>query len=300
MKKLGLIMVAGLIVQTAVFAGAQKDGGAKKETGTQKEFNEKREITVLSREEGSGTRGAFIELFGVETRVNGERIDRTIDEADITNSTQVMMTSVSQNVYAIGYISLGSLNNSVKAVQINGVVPSAANINNKTYPISRPFNIATKGDVSPQAQDFIAYILSAEGQTVVQKNGYISVSNAAPYSGGKPAGKIVVAGSSSVTPVMEKLKEAYLTINPNANIEIQVSDSTMGITSTINGICDIGMSSRDIRDSELAQGLSSTTIALDGIAIIVNQANPVLSLTKEQVCDIYIGNRKTWENAVKK
>lgn len=294
MKKLGLLIVAGLIVQIAVFAGAQKDAGTKKE------FNEQREITVLSREEGSGTRGAFIELFGVETRSNGERIDRTIDEADITNSTQVMMTSVSQNIYAMGYISLGSLNNSVKAVQINGVVPSAANISNKTYPISRPFNIATKGNITPQAQDFIAYILSADGQTVVQNSGYISVSTAAPYSGGKPAGKIVVAGSSSVTPVMEKLKEAYLTINPNANIEIQVSDSTMGITSTINGICDIGMSSRDIRDSELAQGISSTTIALDGIAVIVNQTNPVLSLTKEQVCNIYIGNMKTWKDAVKK
>ena len=251
-------------------------------------------ITVVSREDGSGTRGAFIELFGVEEKdADGNKVDNTTEEASITNNTAVMMSTVAGNVDAIGYISLGSLNDSVKAAKIDGVEATAENIKSGEYKVSRPFNIATNGEVSDVAQDFIDYILSPEGQAVVEENGYIAVDSTEAEST-QPEGKVVVAGSSSVTPVMEKLKEAYAEVNPNAEIEIQQSDSTTGMTSAIDGICDIGMASRDLKDEELEAGLTATTIANDGIAIIVNNDNPTDDLTTDQVKNIYVGEVTTW------
>ena len=256
-------------------------------------------ITVVSREDGSGTRGAFIELFGVEEKdADGNKVDNTTEEASITNNTAVMMSTVAGDVDAIGYISLGSLNDSVKAVKIDGVEATADNIKSGEYKVSRPFNIATNGEVSDAAQDFIDYILSPEGQAVVEENGYIAVDSTDAEST-QPEGKIVVAGSSSVTPVMEKLKEAYAEVNPNAEIEIQQSDSTTGMTSAIDGICDIGMASRDLKDEELEAGLTSTTIANDGIAIIVNNDNPADDLTVDQVKSIYVGETTTWGDLTK-
>ena len=256
-------------------------------------------ITVVSREDGSGTRGAFIELFGVEEKdADGNKVDNTTEEAEITNNTAVMMSTVAGNVDAIGYISLGSLNDSVKAAKIDGVEATAENIKAGEYKVSRPFNIATKGDVSEVAQDFIDYILSPEGQAVVEENGYIAVDSTEAEST-QPEGKVVVAGSSSVTPVMEKLKEAYAEVNPNAEIEIQQSDSTTGMTSAIDGICDIGMASRDLKDEELEAGLTATTIANDGIAIIVNNDNPTDDLTTDQVKNIYVGEVTTWGDLAK-
>ncbi len=255
-----------------------------------------REINVISREEGSGTRGAFIELFGIEQKdAAGVKIDYTTDYADITNSTAVMMTSVAGNPYAIGYISLGSLNETVKAIEINGVDASVENIKNGTYTVARPFNIATQAEVSPAAKSFIDFILSAEGQAVVEAAGYIaSVEDAQPYAGTQIAGKVVVAGSSSVTPVMEKLKEAYLLVNPNAEIEVQQSDSTTGMNYAKSGTCDIGMASRDLKASELEAGLVPTVIAMDGIAVIVNNDSPLTGLTSEQVRDIFMGTIENW------
>ena len=251
-------------------------------------------ITVVSREDGSGTRGAFIELFGVEEKdADGNKVDNTTEEASITNNTAVMMSTVTGDVDAIGYISLGSLNDSVKAVKIDGVEATAENIKSGEYKVSRPFNIATNGEVSEVTQDFIDYILSPEGQAVVEENGYIAVDSTEAEST-QPEGKVVVAGSSSVTPVMEKLKEAYAEVNPNAEIEIQQSDSTTGMTSAIDGICDIGMASRDLKDEELEAGLTATTIANDGIAIIVNNDNPIDDLTTDQVKSIYVGEVTTW------
>ena len=256
-------------------------------------------ITVVSREDGSGTRGAFIELFGVEEKdADGNKVDNTTEEAEITNNTEVMMSTVAGNVDAIGYISLGSLNDSVKAAKIDGVEATAENIKSGEYKVSRPFNIATNGEVSDVAQDFIDYILSPEGQAVVEENGYIAVDSTEAEST-QPEGKVVVAGSSSVTPVMEKLKEAYAEVNPNAEIEIQQSDSTTGMTSTIDGICDIGMASRDLKDEELEAGLTATTIANDGIAIIVNNDNPTDDLTTDQVKNIYVGEVTTWGDLAK-
>ena len=255
------------------------------------------EINVISREDGSGTRGAFIELFGIEQKdENGNKVDYTTDEADITNSTSVMMTSVAGNPNAIGYISLGSLNDTVKALNIDGVAASVENIKAGTYTVARPFNIATKAEVSEAAQAFIDFILSAEGQAVVEENGYIAVVEDAPtYAGSSVEGKVVVAGSSSVTPVMEKLKEAYLAINPNAEIEVQQSDSSTGMNSAIEGVCDIGMASRAVKDSELEAGLVSTTIAMDGIAVIVSNDNAQTDLTADQVRAIYMGEITDWD-----
>jgi len=257
-------------------------------------FDNGKDIAVVSREDGSGTRGAFIELFGIEQKnEDGTKKDLTTKEAIIAKQTDVMMTNIAGDPYAIGYISLGSLNDTVKALQIEGVTPTAENVKNGTYPIARPFNIATNGEATGLAKDFIDFILSAEGQAVVG-SGYIAVSETAPaYAGSKPSGKIVVAGSSSVAPIMEKLKEAYMAINPNATIEIQSSDSSAGITGAIDGTCDIGMASRELKDSELEQ-LTVTQIALDGIAVIVNHENPTTSLTKEQVKEIFTGGILTW------
>lgn len=256
------------------------------------------EISVISREDGSGTRGAFIELFGIEEKNDaGEKIDNTTEDAQVTNSTSVMMTNVAGDPQAIGYISLGSLDDTVKALKVDGAEATTDNVKNDSYKISRPFNIATKEGISEVAQDFIDYIMSAEGQKIVEENGYISVADSAEaYAGSKPAGKIVVAGSSSVTPVMEKLKEGYAAVNPDAEIEIQQSDSTTGMESAISGICDIGMASRELKDSETEGGLTGQAIALDGIAVIVNNENAMTDITSDQVKEIYTGEITDWED----
>lgn len=253
------------------------------------------EITVISREDGSGTRGAFIELFKIEESINGEKVDKTTDRADITNSTSVMMTSIAGNKNAIGYISMGSLNDSVKALKIDGAEATAENIKTGTYKVSRPFNIVTKDEVSDAAQDFIAFIQSSDGQKVVEDNGYISERNTGAYAGTRPSGKIVVSGSSSVTPIMEKLKEAYTSINPSVTIEVQQSDSTTGVNNAIDGVCDIGMASRELKASEEEKGVVSTIIALDGIAVIMNNDSRIDSITSEQVRKIYTGEITDWE-----
>ena len=279
MKKMICVIAVVAMMMTSVFALAD-------------------EINVISREDGSGTRGAFVELFGIEQKnAEGKKVDYTTDECDITNSTSVMMTSVAGNDCAIGYISLGSLNDTVKALAIDGAEATVENIKAGTYNVARPFNIATLAGTSEAAQDFIAFIMSAEGQAVIEAKGYIAVvENAAAFEGGKVSGKIVIAGSSSVTPVMEKLAEAYMAINSNVEIELQQSDSSSGMTSTRDGVCDIGMASRDLKDSEIEAGLVPMTIAMDGIAVIVSNDNEVNGLTTEQVRDIYMGEITEWSD----
>jgi phosphate transport system substrate-binding protein len=253
------------------------------------------DIVVVSREDGSGTRGAFIELFGVEQKdADGKKVDYTTLDAEIVNSTSVVLQTVAGNDAAIGYISLGSLNDTVKALQIDGADATVANVKDGSYKISRPFNIVTKAEVSESAKAFIDFILSAEGQAVVADNHYIPMDNAPAFAGSTVAGKVVVAGSSSVTPVMEKLKEAYMAVNPNAEIEIQMSDSSTGVKMAIEGTCDIGMASRALKDSETAEGVASTVIATDGIAVIVNLNNPIAGLTAEQVRQMYVGEMTNW------
>ena len=257
-------------------------------------------ISVLSREDGSGTRGAFIELFGIEVKNDaGEKEDMTTVDATITNNTEVMMSTVAGNEYAIGYCSLGSLNDTVKAVKIDGAEATTENVSNGTYKVSRPFNIVTKDNVSDVAQDFINYIMSADGQQVIADDGYISVAEGETFTSTGASGKITIDGSSSVSPVMEKLVEAYKAVNPNAEIEQQTTDSTTGITSAAEGICDIGMASRDLKDEETSENLTATEIARDGIAVVVNTSNDIDDLTSDQVKSIFTGETTTWEDLAK-
>ncbi len=259
-----------------------------------RKFKSNSTISVISREDGSGTRGAFIELFGIEKKgADGKKIDFTTDEAVITNSTAVMIAGVAGSQYAVGYVSLGSLNESVKAVKIDGELPSVENINNGSYKISRSFNVAVKENISPVAQDFLDFILSDGGQKIVAGNKYIQVQSKA-YNSNMEEGKVVVSGSSSVSPLMEKLIEAYGSVNPNAKIELQTSDSSTGVSNAIAGTCDIGMASRGLKDSEKAKGVKEITIAIDGIAVIVNKANPLENLTKENVEAIFTGKITKW------
>lgn len=289
-KKRSWICLALCAVLAAVTIGC---GGRPAESDG---FDPSAAITVVSREDGSGTRSAFIELTGVlEETADGQEIDRTTVEAVTTSSTNVMMTTVAGNEYAIGYISLGSLNETVKALSIDGTAATAENVANGSYKIARPFNIAYQGSLSEVAQDFVDFILSADGQAIVEAEGYIAAdAAAAAYAGSKPAGSVTISGSSSVTPVMEKLKEAYEAVNPGADIAVTQSDSSTGMADAIAGISDIGMASREVRDSELAGGLTAVTIATDGIAVIVNNGNPASDLTLEQVRQIFTGAVATW------
>lgn len=298
MKKVNVKKLSAIIL-SLVFAVSAFCGCSKKSEEAGSEFYKTSDIGVISREDGSGTRGAFVELFGIEEKdANGEKIDHTVSSAIITNSTSVMMTTVSGDLYSIGYISLGSLNDTVKALKIDSAEASVENIKSGSYKISRPFNIATKEKLSENAQDFVDFIMSADGQAVVEDNGYISVSDSAAYSGKPKAGKIVISGSTSVTPVMEKLKEAYIAKNPDVDIQIQTSDSSTGVADAIDGTCDIGMASRELKDTETAEGVSSTTIAMDGIAVIVNNDNTVDSLTSEQVKNIFTGAATKWSDVI--
>ena len=247
-------------------------------------------IHVLTREQGSGTRGAFIELFGIEQEdENGETVDMTTATAEETNSTSVMLTTVQGDPNAIGYVSLGSLNDDVKAVKIDGAEASVDTVKDGSYKVSRPFNIVTGANLSEVASDFITFIMSAQGQAVIEEEGYISEGNQGDYTASGLSGTITVAGSSSVTPVMEKLAEAYEALNADVQVDVQQSDSTTGVNNAIEGLCDIGMASRDLKDSELESGVTGTQICIDGIAVIVNNENSLEELTSEQVLQIFTG-----------
>lgn len=289
-KVLSLVLCGVLTAGCLVGCGSSESAGSTGATETTESSTLDAEISVVSREEGSGTRGAFVELFGVEE----DDVDNTTVEAIIANSTEIVMTTVAGDDAAIGYCSLGSLNDTVKGVKIDGVEPTVENINNGTYAISRPFNIATNGTPSEVTQDFINFILSEDGQNVIEAKGYIKASDAGAFTSNGATGKIVIAGSSSVTPVMEKLAEAYKEVNTGAEIEIQESDSTTGMTVAIDKTCDIGMASRELKDTETAAGLTSTVIAQDGIVVIVNNNNAIENMTQAQVNDVFRGNTTNW------
>lgn len=302
MKKfIALMAVATMVALMAVGCGNSSDSTDSSASGAEAsgDFDTSSDITIVSREDGSGTRGAFIELFGIEEKdSDGNKVDNTTEDAQITNSTSVMLTTVAGDDYAIGYVSLGSLDDSVKALKIDGAEATAENIKSGEYKVSRPFNIATKADLDNEvAKDFIDFIMSTEGQAVVEENGYIAVDDVEDYSGSAPSGKAVVGGSSSVSPVMEKLIEDYKDVNPNAEIELQTTDSTTGMTSTIDGSYDIGMASRELKDEEASE-LEATVIATDGIAVIVNKNNTVDDLSVDQVKSIYTGEALSWDDVL--
>ena len=305
MKKIAAaVMMVSMVAVTAVGCGSSNGtdtkGADANQSDATSDWDETSDVTIVSREDGSGTRGAFIELFGIEEKQDdGTKVDMTTTDAQITNNTSVMLTTVADNEYAIGYVSLGSLNDSVKALKIDGAEATAENIENGSYKVSRPFNIAVKKELNNKvAKDFMSLIMSTEEQKVVADEKYIAVADVKDYAGTKPSGSCVVGGSSSVSPLMEKLIEAYKAVNPNASIELQTSDSTTGMTSTIEGSYDIGMASRELKEEEAAE-LEPTVIATDGIAVVVNNANPLDELSADQVKDIYVGNVSTWDEITK-
>lgn len=279
------------IFMCAALAVGALSGCSSNNSSSTADNNSGAPISVVTREDGSGTRGAFVELFGIEDADGNDAITQS---AEISNSTSVVMTTVAGNPDAIGYISLGSLNDTVKALEIDGVAATVENINNGTYKVYRPFNIATKDGLSETAQDFVNFIMSEQGQAIVSEEGYISVENNGAYTAANLTGTVTVSGSSSVTPVMQALKEEYEALNPNVTIELQQSDSTTGVNDAIAGTSDIGMASRALKDSELEQGITGTVIANDGIAVIVNNESTVTGLTSEQVKGIYMGELTNW------
>ncbi len=297
-KSVAIMSLCALAMTSLAGCAGSSSSSSSSLSSSDSGFDASKTITVVTREEGSGTRDAFVELTGVLVKDGDTKTDNTTTSAVTINSTEAVITNVKDNEAAIGYISLGSLNDTVNAVKIGGVEANADNVKSGEYAISRPFNIAYKGELSEVAQDFVDYILSSDGQKVVEENGYVSVSDAQAYSGSKPEGKVVVAGSSSVSPVMEKLAEAYKKVNTNADIEIQTSDSSAGMQAAMNGTCDIGMASRDLKDEE-ASALKPTTIAKDGIAVIVNKSNTCTDLTMEQVKAIYTGETTVWSDVIK-
>ena len=272
-----IVTVAMMIMCAVMMIGCGEKDGDK-------------EISVISREDGSGTRDAFTELLGILE----DDVDNTTVNAEITNSTSVMMTTVSGNTEAIGYVSLGSLNDSVKAIKVDGVEATTDNVSSGDYVVARPFNIVTGNEVSENAQDFIDFIMSKEGQNIISEEGYISVDSDSNYTASGLTGTVTLAGSTSVAPVMEKIAEKYMELNEGVTIEIQQSGSGAGITSTIEGVCDIGMSSRELKENEIAEGVAATKIAMDGIAVIVNVDNTVEDLTSEQIKDIFVGKTTKW------
>lgn len=300
-KKITATALFGVLAVSA-FAGcgsASSSSNGSSDAGSDAaKFDASKTISVVTREEGSGTRDAFTELTGVLVKDGDNKTDNTTTSAVTINSTEAVITNVKDNDAAIGYISLGSLNDTVKALKIGGVEATADNVKSGDYAVSRPFNIAYKGELSDVAQDFVDYIMSSDGQKIVSDNGYVTVSENAAYSGKKPSGKISVAGSSSVSPVMEKLAEAYQKVNANAKVEIQTSDSSAGMQSAMGGTCDIGMASRDLKDEEKS-ALKVETIAKDGIAVIVNNANTCDDLTLDQVKSIYTGETTVWSDIIK-
>ena len=300
-KKITATALFGVLAVSA-FAGcggASSSSNGSSDAGSDAaKFDASKTISVVTREEGSGTRDAFTELTGVLVKDGDNKTDNTTTSAVTINSTEAVITNVKDNEAAIGYISLGSLNDTVKALKIGGVEATADNVKSGDYAVSRPFNIAYKGEISDDAQDFVDYIMSSDGQKIVSDNGYVTVSENAEYSGKKPSGKISVAGSSSVSPVMEKLAEAYQKVNTNAKVEIQTSDSSAGMQSAMGGTCDIGMASRDLKDEEKS-ALKVETIAKDGIAVIVNNANTCDDLTLDQVKSIYTGETTVWSDIIK-
>lgn len=300
-KKITATALFGVLAVSA-FAGcgsASSSSNGSSDAGSDAaKFDASKTISVVTREEGSGTRDAFTELTGVLVKDGDNKTDNTTTSAVTINSTEAVITNVKDNEAAIGYISLGSLNDTVKALKIGGVEATADNVKSGDYAVSRPFNIAYKGELSDVAQDFVDYIMSSDGQKIVSDNGYVTVSENAAYSGKKPSGKISVAGSSSVSPVMEKLAEAYQKVNTNAKVEIQTSDSSAGMQSAMGGTCDIGTASRDLKDEEKS-ALKVETIAKDGIAVIVNNANTCDDLTLDQVKSIYTGETTVWSDIIK-
>lgn len=254
------------------------------------------DIHVISREDGSGTRGAFVEITEILSKnENREKVDNTTIDAIIQNCTDAVMTTVAGDKDAIGYISLGSLNDTVKAVNVNDVEPTVDNVKSGKYPLQRPFLIAYKS-LNPTTEDFIKYIMSSDAKEIIEQNGYVSSAGEEKYTVQNLSGSIVISGSTSVTPLMEKLIEAYNVFNPDVDIELQSTGSSAGIADVTNDAADLAMSSRNLKDEEK---LESQTMAIDGIAVIVHKDNALSNISMEQLKQIYIGELTDWSGLEK-
>lgn len=281
MKKILSIATLFAVILTALCACGKSSGST---------------ISVITREEGSGTRGAFVELLGI---VDGDGNDNIVKTAEATNSTSVMMTTVAGNKNAIGYVSLGSLSSDVKAIKVDGAEPTVANIEAGTYKVARPFNLVYNDDkLSDVAVDFVKFIMSNEGQAIVTRKGYISVKTSDSYKSSGLTGTVVLDGSTSVGPLMDAIADEYKKLNPDVKVQIQQTGSSAGINSAIEGVCDIGMSSRELKSSESAK-IKAHKMATDGIAVIVNNSNTVDGLTSEQIRSIFLGETTSWDGLAK-
>lgn len=277
MKKIMLVFLLLLMFVSSLFSQGNREDKA---------------ISVISREEGSGTRSAFVSLLGIEK--DGE--DLTTLTSEIANSTSVVITTVENNKNAIGYISLGSLSSRVKALEIDSVLPTLESVKSGEYKVARPFIAATKNP-NPLTLDFLSFVMSETGQSLIEKKGYIKNSDSSTsYNPSFLKGELTISGSSSVYPVMEVLVEAYMALNKDVKITLLQSDSTTGLNDLAGNKVDIALSSRNLKDAEIEKGLVPTVIAQDGIVVIVNKDNPVSSLSSSEVKDIYLGLLTSWDN----
>lgn len=273
--------------------GEEGSDSAGSENAGSSEFEASQHIHVVTREDGSGTRGAFVEIAGV---VDDNGDDMTTPTATVQNSTNGVMQAVAGDVHSIGYISLGSLDDSVKAISVNDVEATPENVQSGDYEVARNFNVTYGQELSEQAQDFYDFFFSAQAQEVVEEEGYVaSVSDPEEYEASDVSGDITVVGSTSVEPLMQRFSEVYGELNPNANIDITAPGSGAGITAAIDGTADIGMASRELDEDESSEVMGTDAIAVDGIAVIGHNDNPTENLALEDVSGIYLGDITTWD-----
>jgi phosphate transport system substrate-binding protein len=294
MKK--ILILAAILIGALAFTACGSDDDNGNGTTTGSSWDASRQVNVIARDPGSGTHAAFIELLGIEVSADGNVTDNTYIGAYIAPSTGGVITTVAGDEFAIGYISMGAMNTSVRALSVDGIAATVENVQNGTYPVFRSFYMAVQPVLSPEAAAFLAFIQSAEGQDVIAGRNYVPAfaSPAAFVAPEGLSGTVVAAGSTSMTDITQRLAEAFEAVVPGVSVEVHSSGSGAGITAAIDGIADIGLTSRAIRDGELEQGVISETMAHDGIVVVVNNSSPVTALTSSQIHDIFVRDVTRW------
>ncbi|HBC29891.1 MAG TPA: phosphate ABC transporter substrate-binding protein [Clostridiales bacterium] len=295
MKKSKLLSIITLaLMLSMVFAGCTQETPGTPAA----DFDFDKDITVVARDAASGTRGAFHEIMNIIVKENDTEVDKLVVGALEFDGTDKVITAIEGDKYGIGYISLGSVSERIKAVAVDGVEPTVENVRSGSYSVSRPFLLVTKGTESKLVKDFLKFTESAEGQAITNEMKFIGAIDApGEYTASGMSGTIKVAGSTSVAPLMEKLQEAYNELNPDVTFETQAQGSSQGIKAAIDGSYDIGMASRELKAEEASE-LNRYVLAIDGIAVIVNNENPKSDLAADDITNIYIGEITKW-NEVK-